>query len=170
MLYLVDANVLITAHNDYYPIDGVPEFWDWLLHQATIGIVKMPFEIYEEIKLGGKDTQKDMLYNWVADGAVKKALLLGENVSAPLVSKCTKDGYAPDLTDSELLQIGRDPFLIAYAMVSPKDRCIVSNEVSAPSKTRHKRKIPDVCTTMGVQCYNIFQMMRMLGFKTGWKK
>jgi hypothetical protein len=76
----------------------------------------------------------DGTYKWVADGVVKKALLLGENVSAPLVSKCTKDGYAPDLTDSELLQIGRDPFLIAYAMVSPKDRCIVSNEVSAPSK------------------------------------
>jgi Domain of unknown function (DUF4411) len=51
MLYLIDANVLITAHNDYYPIDGVPEFWDWLLHQATIDTVKMPLEIYEEIKL-----------------------------------------------------------------------------------------------------------------------
>lgn len=48
MLYLIDANVLITAHNDYYPIDGVPEFWDWLTHQATNGILKMPVEIYEE--------------------------------------------------------------------------------------------------------------------------
>ena len=27
MLYLLDANVLITAHNLYYPIDAVPEFW-----------------------------------------------------------------------------------------------------------------------------------------------
>jgi Domain of unknown function (DUF4411) len=170
MLYLIDANVLITAHNDYYPIDGVPEFWDWLTHQATNGILKMPLEIYEEIKLGGKDAQKDMLYKWVADSVVKKALVLAESVNANHVSNCTKTGYAPDLTDSELLQIGRDPFLIAYAMVSPKERCVVSNEVSAPSKTRHKRKIPDVCTTMGVDCYNIFQMTRALGFKTGWKK
>lgn len=91
-------------------------------------------------------------------------------MGARLVSKCTKNGYAPDLTDSEILQIGRDPFLIAYAMASPKDRCVVSNEVSAPSKTRHKRKILDVCTTMGIKCYNIFQMTRMLGFKTDWKK
>jgi hypothetical protein len=96
--------------------------------------------------------------------------VLKESVSPPLVSNCTKNGYASDLTDSELLHIGRDPFLIAYAMVSPKDRCVVSNEVSAPSKTRHRRKIPDVCTTMGVDCYNIFQMTRALGFKTGWKK
>jgi hypothetical protein len=170
MLYLIDANVLITAHNDYYPIDGVPEFWDWLLHQATIDTVKMPLEIYEEIKLGGKDTQKDMLYKWVADGAVKKVLVLAESVSAPLVSSCTNKGYAPDLKDSELQQIGRDPFLIAYAMAFPKDRCVVSNEVSAPKKTRHNRKIPDVCATMGIECCNIFQMTRTLGFKTGWKK
>ncbi len=31
MLYLLDANVLIDADRDYYPIDRVPEFWDWIL-------------------------------------------------------------------------------------------------------------------------------------------
>ena len=168
MLYLIDANVLITAHNDYYPVDGVPEFWDWLLHQANASLVKMPIEIYEEIKFGGKDAQKDMLYKWATDSAIKKALVLDEEVNAPFVSSCTTKGYASDLKDSELQQIGRDPFLIAYAMVSPKDRCVVSNEVSALSKTRHKRKIPDVCKTMGVQCCNIFAMTKALGFKTGW--
>jgi hypothetical protein len=29
MLYLLYANVLITASNSYYPIDQVPEFWAW---------------------------------------------------------------------------------------------------------------------------------------------
>ena len=72
MLYLVDANVLITAHNDYYPIDSVPEFWGWLEFQAEAGFIKMPVETYEEIKLGGKDAQKDMLYKWAANSAVKK--------------------------------------------------------------------------------------------------
>lgn len=136
-LYLVDANVLITAHNDYYPIDSVPEFWEWLLHQATSNAIKMPLEIYEEIKLGGKDAQKDMLYKWAVDSAVKKNLVLSEQVDQAHVAACTTKGYAPDLTDNELIQIGRDPFLIAYAMASPKDRWVVSNEVSAPSKTRH---------------------------------
>ena len=37
MLHLLDANVLITAHNQYYPIDQVPEFWGWLQHQAASG-------------------------------------------------------------------------------------------------------------------------------------
>jgi hypothetical protein len=52
-------------------------------------------------------------------------------------------GLCTGFAESELLQIGRDPFLIAYAMVSPQECCVVSNEVPAPSKT--KRKIPDVC-------------------------
>ena len=30
VLYLLDANVLIDANRDYYPIHRVPEFWDWL--------------------------------------------------------------------------------------------------------------------------------------------
>lgn len=30
MLYLLDANVLITANNSYYEIGRVDEFWDWL--------------------------------------------------------------------------------------------------------------------------------------------
>ena len=49
MLYLLDANVLIRAHEDYYGINQVPQFWEWLLEVATTGHVKMPFEIYQEI-------------------------------------------------------------------------------------------------------------------------
>ena len=41
MLYLLDANVLIDANRDYYPLDRVPEFWDWLVHVGKSGSVKM---------------------------------------------------------------------------------------------------------------------------------
>lgn len=37
MLYLLDANVLIDANRDYYPISRVPEFWDWLVHLGHRG-------------------------------------------------------------------------------------------------------------------------------------
>ena len=37
MLYLLDANVLITANLSYYPLDQVPEFWGWIQHQAQSG-------------------------------------------------------------------------------------------------------------------------------------
>jgi hypothetical protein len=35
-------------------------------------------------------------------------------------------GYAPDLNDSEIEEIGQDPFLIAYALANPGDRTIVT--------------------------------------------
>jgi hypothetical protein len=170
VLYLLDANVLITAHNTYYPIDVVPEFWAWVAHQAQAGALKMPLEIYEEIKDGGTDQEKDLLYGWIIGSDVKSALILDEGVDTSHVNNCTMKGYASDLTDDEMLQLGRDPFLIAYAMASPKDRCVVTNEVSAPGKKRQNRRVPDVCATMGVSCCDPFTMMKSLGFKTGWQK
>lgn len=170
MLYLLDANVLITAHNTYYPIDTVPEFWEWISHQGTAGALKIPLEIYEEIKDGGTDAEKDLLFAWVVNADVKAALLLAEEVDPQHVKHCMSLGYAPDLTDDELLQIGRDPFLIAYAMASPENRCVVTNEASAPRKIRQNRRVPDVCSTMGVNCCNTFAMLKALGFKTGWKR
>ena len=44
----------------------------------------------------------------------------------------------------------------------------MTTEVSAPSKQRQNRKIPDVCAAMGVVCCNTFVMMKTLEFKTGW--
>ena len=58
MLYLLDANVLIRAHGDYYPIDRVPPFWNWLIAEGEAGHVKIPFEIYDEIAIGN-DALKD---------------------------------------------------------------------------------------------------------------
>ena len=60
MLYLLDANVLIDANRDYYPIARVPEFWDWLIHVAGRSQVKVPLEIYEELMV--KD---DALTHWL---------------------------------------------------------------------------------------------------------
>ena len=54
MLHLFDANVLITASNTYYPIDQIPEFWDWIDHQATGGRIKLPVEILDEVLAGSK--------------------------------------------------------------------------------------------------------------------
>ena len=42
MRFLLDANVLIDANRDYYPIERIPEFWDWLAYQGRQGNVKIP--------------------------------------------------------------------------------------------------------------------------------
>lgn len=66
MLYLLDANVLIRADEEYYGFDLVPQFWDWLFSQCQAGHVKMPLEIWQEVC--GSRTQ---LGQWINDKDVK---------------------------------------------------------------------------------------------------
>ena len=101
---------------------------------------------------------------------MKSTLLLAEQANEGLVARVINEGYATDLTDDEILQLGRDPFLIAYGLASPADRCIVTTEVSKPRKVRQNRRVPDVCNTMGVTWCDTFAMTRTLGFSTSWKK
>jgi hypothetical protein len=164
LLYLLDANVLIDGNRDYYPIERVPEFWDWLGHVGEQGLVKIPLEVYEEIKVGN-----DSLASWAKEDSIETALLLNEEVDVSLVSHVANNGYASDLTDIEIEKIGRDPFLIAYGLAALKDRCIVTTEVSKPSTQRANRKIPDVCNQFGIQCCNTFAFLRALDFTTNWK-
>ena len=82
----------------YYPLDGVPEFWDWIDHQATNGRIKLPLEVLEEVLAGSR--KQDPLLDWM--NAHRDVLRLNEQVDPSLVNKVVTDGYAPDLTDDEL--------------------------------------------------------------------
>jgi len=164
-MHLLDANVLITAHNQYYPIDQVPQFWDWLKQKGQEGEIKIPAEILDEIKDGGTDEEVDALYAWISDEENKAALLLNEEPDAAGVQNIIENGYGQGLTDDQIEEIGRDPFLIAYAMADVANRIVVTTEVSRPSAQRQNRRIPDVCKGFGVECCNTFVMTKKLGFK-----
>ena len=164
MIYLLDANVLITAHRQYYAIDRIPEFWDWLVHMGELGHIKIPQEIYDEFSDG-----EDELAEWANQEHVSQALILNEVVDPIKLREVLKLGYGENLTDDELEQTGQDPFLIAHALTDPKNRKVVTTEVSKPTKTRANRHIPDVCTKLEVESLNTFKLLAELDFKTGWK-
>ena len=163
MLYLLDANVLIDANRDYYPLERVPEFWEWLENTGGNGHAKIPVEVYEEIRDG-----KDDLASWAKQDQISTALLFQEEADVSLVSYVTDHGYASDLTDDEVVKIGRDPFLIAYALKNNESRCVVTTEVSKPRRQRANRHLPDVCADLGVVCCNTFEFLRALNFSTRW--
>lgn len=169
MLYLLDANVLITAHNQYYPIDMVPPFWEWLVHMGREGRIKLPVETFDEVKEGARNRQDDLSV-WVRAEGVEEALLLNEDVDVALVQQVLDVAYGTDLTDTEIDQIGQDPFLIAHALVDPTSRTVVSNETNAPTKRRANRRVPNACGDVGVNCCNTFEMLRSLGFSTNWQQ
>jgi hypothetical protein len=164
LLYLLDANVLITANRDYYPLERVPEYWEWLLHYAADGQVKMPIEMVEEIREGTDDLAK-----WLSDRRHLELLRLDEDADVALVQRVINEGYARDLKDHEVEKVGRDPFLISYALQGRKSRCVVTTEVSKPKRQRANRHVPDVCTSLGVLWMDNFKLVRVLDFSTGWE-
>ncbi len=161
MLYLLDANALITAHNTWYGHRRVPEFWRWLIHHGELGTVKMPAEIYAEVE-GGNDE----LAKWMHDIATKKALLLSE-ASDPDAVQAILGFYGDPLTDADLITIGQDPFLIAAAL-GHADRSVVTAEVSKPKRTGARRHVPDVCGDCGVSWMNPVSFIADLDFSTSW--
>lgn len=170
MIYLLDANTLIDAKRDYYQFERVPEFWAWLEHQGHAGVIKIPIEIYEEFEESRKpDGSRDSLSEWAAQPEVRTALLLDEDVDPNNVNVVLENAYGPGLTDDEIDKVGRDPFLISYALCLG-DCTIVSTEASKPGKKRANRRVPDVCQTLNVRCINNFDLINELNFSTGWNK
>ena len=159
MPYLLDANILIDANMYYYPLGRVPQFWDWLVTLGQRGLVKIPREIYDEVTAGSDEASQ-----WLKKNTA--VMLLNEDVSQPTLAQVISRGYAPGLPDDEIEKIGKDPFLIAYALADPADRIVVSNETSAPRKTGSNRKIPDVCQDFNVRHINIFALIQALDFHT----
>jgi hypothetical protein len=77
-------------------------------------------------------------------------------------------GYG-DLDENGLEKLGRDPFLISYGYADKGQRTIVTFEVSAPKKQAANRKIPDVCSDLGIDCCTLFTLIEALDFTTHWK-
>ena len=158
-MYLLDANVLIRAHHDYYPLDRLKGFWDWICGQAEAGTIKMPFEIHQEIVAGG-----DELATWIGQSHVSDVLRLDEEVDRQIFRRVLDCGYGKDLTEDEIEEIGRDPFLVAHALMG-RGRVVVTKEVSKPSRRRGHTKLPDACGLLHVRCVTDFELYRELDFR-----
>ncbi len=164
MIYLLDANVLIDAERDYYTMERVPEFWDWLLHLADSGQAKLPIEVLEELSRGQRE---DPLVMWVKRH--KAALIWTGEAVIGNVRRAVNEGYAADLTEDELQKLGADPFLLAHALSMDGSITLVTMEVSKPRRERANRHLPDVCKTLGVPCIDTFELLRRLNFRTDWR-
>lgn len=171
MLYLLDANTLIDAKRDFYPLDKVPEFWEWLVHHGQEGNIKIPHEIYDEFAdTKKKDGTRDELAEWAASEEVMEALLFDEEADTDLVSRITYGGYLPNPSDEDIYKIGNDPFLISYALADRGNRCIVTGEVSRPRAKEANRRVPNVCDDFDIKWMHYFRFFRTLNFSTSWNK
>lgn len=152
MLYLLDADTLITGGRDAYPLGAFRPLWDWLVAEGEAGRVKIPREQYDEIVVG-----RGNLVDWLKTEDVKHALILGEDADIAPVGHVIHEGYG-GLDETGLEAVGRDPFLAAYALAAAGQRTVVTFEVSKPSRRGARRKLPDICADLGVPSCRLFDM------------
>ncbi|MCB9557352.1 MAG: DUF4411 family protein [Deltaproteobacteria bacterium] len=163
-MYLLDAGVIIDAADLHYPIERVPEYWGWLAHHASVGNVKVPREIFDEVIPKKTD---HILRKWLANN--KPALVLESRGYLSHVAAVT-DQYdnGSGLTETDVERMGNDPFLIAAAMCD--GTVLVTTEESKPKRLGGNRHIPDVCNDLGIRCIKPHVFHRELDFRTDWDR
>jgi hypothetical protein len=162
MVYIIDANILITAHRTTHPLDIHLTFWDKLkdvLNNSSItSIDKVKDEIYHF---------EDDLCSWCKQH-LHKSFWKDSSISIPEYSEiqnwASNEGYKPGAIREFADLKNADPFLVSYALNQINkgiDITIVSLEVSAPD-SKKSIKLPDVCAEFNIPYINNNDLYRQL--------
>ncbi len=161
--YLLDANVLMTAHHDYYAPELCPGFWDFLAHHLADGRLAVIDRVCDEI------LSPPALVSWVEQST---NAWFPTTATQPIADAYTQliDWVEenPQFTAAARADFARgaDGWLAAYAMVH--SAAVVTNEASAPD-ARRKVPLPDLCNQFQIRCVNTFDMLRRLGARLEWQ-
>lgn len=154
--YVLDTNVFIQAHRQWYRLSFAPGFWSFILDQHKHGVVVSIDRVRKEIKKG------DKLYDWVDKTAPRslfassKQVAVGNKYKEIINSVMANPKY--DGSAKALFATDTDCWVMAYAYAY--DMTIVSHEVSSQAKGRVK--MPDICKQFGIKYQDTFYMLEEL--------
>lgn len=153
MAYLLDADTLIQAKDEYYAFDLCPGFWNWVDQQNEAGTMFSVQAVKEELMRGD-----DELARWAAYRETGFFLPVDERTSGAMaaVSGWVQAGDFRDDAKRVFLA-GADPWLIAHALAH--GHTVVTHEVHVDGQ-KNKVKIPTVCRALNVPCIRTFEMLR----------
>jgi hypothetical protein len=153
MPYLLDANILIQAKQQYYDFKTCPGFWDWLEEQHSEGNVFSREMVYDEIEAFG-----DELSSWAKN--LKQSFFLAvdhdTNEAMKDVVATVASGSFELAAQADFLNCA-DPFLIACAKA--KNLILVTHEKPNRPEQKRKVKIPTICQAVSVKYCNTFEML-----------
>jgi hypothetical protein len=158
--HLVDANIFITAHRQYYPFDLAPSFWDQIIEKASDKIVIIE-KVDKEIVKG-----KDLLTDWYESHKSSFTLLtipekeILTSYSKIINSINVNKQYKQSAKD-EFAMIA-DSWLCAYGLAY--DYTIVTLEKFDPD-ARKRIMIPNVCIEFGIKYIDLFNFMRQVSIR-----
>lgn len=155
--FLLDANVLIAAHRQYYAFDLCPGFWKSV--QAGYAIKRMfsTRRVQTELKAGG-----DVLANWIAREVpaaffIDDASIAVTAAYVPMMAWVASKDFLP--AAKAKFATDADGWLIATAKQG--DFCLVTHEVRQIG-AKARIPMPNVCEEFGVSYCTTFEMLREL--------
>ncbi len=156
-MYLLDSNVFIEAHQRYYGLDFAPGFWDWLLHSRQSGVLASIDSIKAEL-----EQREDELADWSkanVDFFLETDAVVQS--SFQILSEWTMSKSLPYRNAARFdFMASGDYRLIAYAHAHK--HVVITHEQSAPD-SKKRIKIPDACRALGVECRDVFPVIRETG-------
>ncbi len=161
--FLLDANVLIAAHHDYYAPDLCPGFWECLQHYCNAGRLLSIDRVRDEI------TGPELLVQWMTQ--------IPASIFVPTDEQRVVDSFGEMMAwvqgnDQFLIEAKEefarvaDGWLAAYA--SEYDVVVVTNEAFNPN-VRRKVPLPNLCLQFGIRCIDTYSMLRELGVRFDWR-
>jgi hypothetical protein len=153
-MYLLDANVFITAKNAHYGMDFAPGFWSWLASGHGSGRIFTIDAVKTELRAGGDDlgewaaAQPSSFYRKPDGRSVQHLEKLASWVN-------NHDQYTAAARATFLG--GADYYLVAQAR--SLEFTVVTHELPAPAAKKNV-KIPDACKFLGVPHVLPWKMLR----------
>lgn len=153
--FVLDANVFITAHQQYYRFDVCPGFWDALVRQhetqRACSIDKVRDELLaldDKLTTWAKRKALESFFKGTTDKAVIEAFRQMVNWVQ------SQDQFTAE-AKAEFASVA-DGWVVAYAKAN--DLTVVTHEEYA-ADVKRKVPIPNVCLEFKVDYVNTFEML-----------
>ncbi|MHB9004007.1 MAG: DUF4411 family protein [Coriobacteriia bacterium] len=157
-MFLLDANVFITAKNTYYGTDFAPGFWNWIAEEHDVIGLGSVVAVREELL-----AQEDALSDWtrsLPDGFWLEEA--GADVVALRdIATWAMSGDPRFRHEARIEFLASADFRLLGQALAGK-HAVVTHEVAQP-EGKKKIKIPDVCAAFGVEQREPFELFRHLG-------
>lgn len=155
--FVLDTSVFIQAYKDYYSMDLVPAFWDFLVQANRAGTVYSIDRVYQEL-----EAKDDALFDWAKDNLSVFTPSTGTDVASVYHDMVNWVQNNQNFTDAAKHKFARvaDGWLASYAKVHGS---VLVTQESYDARTRSNVKIPNLCQQYGIAWTNTFGMLRRLG-------
>lgn len=156
VMYSIDTNIFLDWWERRYPPDIFPAVKDNIESLASNGKICAPERVKEEILHVGSPGLKAWAKSF-------HGIFLPHDTNIQAEANQIQTKF-PGLIDATAFHDEADRYVIAVAKLFGST--VVTHETSAKTKRRPPRShyIPDVCSSLGIRCIDLVQLMRDEGW------